>query len=452
MKAKAIFLLAGLACFCGCRPPHPALVPEISPPLQQEEVFSWKGSMAGDILFPCAGGVGWVDASGAIVIWNPASRSSLEFSLPFPVTAPPFRQGDFLVLRNVESDRLLVYDLAALTVKFESRNMGAGQILGVDGDSMVYLEGERLAVRLWGKAGGMFHAPLAEKKYFNCFFPPGHILVLGQERLLTFWKETGRFESLPLPQPAASPFFCDGEQVYYGSTRRCLVSFSLRAKRPAWELKLGQVLKRRPFAFAGTVIASPADQTVLQVNRRGSILWWLALQSTMSFDLEPMSEHLAALLLNHEIKFIDPRNGEVTVFQGSGLAASRPLVFGGDLYFMTRNEEACGLQRVGNQYGILIDLEPAKARWVERSVRFTLQPCNLLSPSLACEILDAAGKPVFSKTVKSSEPVSLAWVPLQPGKYTIRVRAKARNRDEQSDLPLEILDLRQVVPAFYLHL
>lgn len=452
MKAKAIFLLSGLACLCGCRPPHPALVPEISPPLQQTEVFSWKGSMAGDILFPCAGGVGWVDASGAIVTWDPAGKSSRVFDLPFPVTAPPFRQGDLLVLKNQASDLLLVYDLAGLAVKFESRHMGAGQILGVDGDCLVYLEGERLAARVWGKANGMFHAPLAEKKYFNCHFSPERVLILGQEHLLTFWKKTGRFESVPLPQPAASPFFCDGGQVYYGSTRRCLVKFPLGAKRPAWELKLGQVLERQPFAFAGAVIASPADQTVLQVNRRGSILWWLPLQSTMSFDLEPMSEHLAALLLNHEIKFIDPGRRQVTAFKGSGLASSRPLAFHGDLYFMTRHEKTCGLQRVGNRYGIIIDLEPAKARFVERSVRFTLQPCNLLEPALTCEILDAAGRPVFSKSVKSSAPVSLAWVPLQPGKYAIRVRAKALNRDEEGAVALDILDPRQVVPAFYLHL
>jgi hypothetical protein len=298
----------------------------------------------------------------------------------------------------------------------------------------------------------MFHAPLTETKYFNCYFYPRRILVLGQERLLIFWKETGKFEYLPLPQPAASPFFCDGEKVYYGSTRRCLVKFSLRGKRPDWELKLGKVLERRPFTFAGMVVASPADQTVLQVNRRGSILWWLALQSTMSFDLEPMSEHLAALLLNHEIKFIDPKRRQVTVFKGQGLPASRPLAFRNDLYFMAQDEKAYRLQRVGNQYGVLIHLEPARARWVERSVRFTLQPCNLLDPSLACEILDAAGRPVFSKSVKSAEPVSLAWVPLLAGKYTIRVQAKALNRDEESEAPLEILDPRQVVPAFYLHL
>ena len=71
MKAKTIFLLAGLAFFCGCRRPHPVLVPEISPPLVQEEVCSWTGRLAGNIIFPCAGGIGWVDAAGGIVTWDP---------------------------------------------------------------------------------------------------------------------------------------------------------------------------------------------------------------------------------------------------------------------------------------------------------------------------------------------------------------------------------------------
>ena len=42
----------GLAFFCGCRRPHPALVPEISPPLVQEAVFSWPGRLAGECHFP----------------------------------------------------------------------------------------------------------------------------------------------------------------------------------------------------------------------------------------------------------------------------------------------------------------------------------------------------------------------------------------------------------------
>ena len=57
------------------------------------------------------------------------------------------------------------------------------------------------------------------------------------------------------------------------------------------------------------------------------------------------------------------------------------------------------LQRVGNRYGIDIDLEPAPVRWLGQSVRFAVQPRNLLEPAWDCVIRDAAGKPVFSKSM-----------------------------------------------------
>lgn len=450
---KFLFLLAVLAVSYGCRPPRPILVPEISPPLVQEEICSWTGLLAGDILFPCAGGIGWVDAAGRIIACDVEKKTATAvFAVPFAVTVPPFVQNDLLVLRDKDSDRLLVYDLAAGGVKFESRNMGLGQILGVASDGLVYLDGGRPAVQFWEKPGEVFRALAADEEFFNCHFSPERILVLGRHRLYTFWKKNGRFESEPLPQPAASPFYCDGEHVYYGASGRLLVKYAIGKKRLVWKVELGQDLQRRPFAFAGAIMASSADHNVLQVNPRGSILWWQALGSTMSFDLLPMSENLAAVLLNREIKFIDPRRRQVTVFQGMTRPLGPPLAFRRDLYYMAQEGgQACRLLRVGNRFGVDIELEPSPARWVGRSLRFALQPQHLIEPRWECEILDAQGRAAFSKNMAGGERVSLVWVPLQPGKYLIRVRAKALNRDTQSEMPVQVFDPLQVVPGFFLH-
>jgi hypothetical protein len=454
MKFKMpLILLAALSLYPGCRSQRPALVPEISPPLIQEEVGSWTGRLAGEAIFPLAGGIGWVDASGQVIACDVEKKTTaVAFAVPFPVTARPFLQGDLLVLTDEASDRLLVYDLVADGVKFESCRLGAGQILGVAPGVLVCQDSGRLAVRFWERPSEVFRAPEAEERYFNCHFSPERILVLGRERLYTFWRKSGTFESAPLPQPAASPFFLENENIYYGSSRRDLVKYSVEKKRPLWELKLGQVLARRPFAFAGSIIASPADQNILQVNPSGSLLWWQALRSTMSFDLLPMSENLAAVLLNREIKFIDPRLRQVTVFQGMSRPLGPPLAFRRDLYYMAHdNGQAYRLLRVGNRYGLDIELEPAPVRWVGRSLRFTVQPQHLLEPRLECVIVDAQGRTAFSKDMEGGEKASLVWVPLQPGKYVIRVKARAKNRDAQGEVPVQVLDPLQVVPGFYLH-
>jgi hypothetical protein len=455
MKSKQLhFLLAVLALFAGCRPPRPALVPEISSPLVQEEVCSWMGSMAGDIIFPCAGGIGWVDATGRIIAWDAAKKSAAAvLELSFRVNDPPFCRPPFLVLRRPQGDRLLVVDLEGPRVLAALDGLRAASLLGVDRDGLVYLEADgRLAVSLWQKPGAVFRAAAGEEKFFDCYFSPERILVLGRERLHTFWKKTGVFESEPLPQPAVSPFYFAGGAIYYGSARRCLVKYAIGQKRPDWVLELGQVLERRPFAFAGAIVASPADQSMLLVNERGSIVWWQALRSTMSYDLLPMSENLAAVLMNRDIKFIDPRHRQVTVFQSAARPLGPPLTFAGDLYYMAREEgQAYRLLRVGNRYGIDIELEPGRVHWTGASLRFSVQTHHLLDPLWECEIVDAQGRPVFSRSMAGGEKAPLVWVPLQAGKYLIRVRAKALNRDALGEVPLQVLDPLQVIPGFYLH-
>jgi hypothetical protein len=452
MKAQSILLLAIFAFSAACSRPRPKLIPEISPPLAQEEVCTWTGAPAWDLLFPCANGVGWIDAAGKIVVCDVGTKKITPvFSVPFAVTVPPFLQGDLLVLQNKASDRLLIYDLAAGAMRFELLNMGIGRVLGVGPEGLVYLDGDRPAVRLWESPQVAFRALDADDRFFNCQFLPEHILVLGRERLYIFWKKTRRFESVRLPQPAASPFHCDGASIYYGSSQRCLVKLPKWWTRPEWMLKLGQVLERPPLAFAGTIVASPEDRNLLQVNRRGSILWWQGLGSALSFDLLPMNENLAAVLLNRKIKFVDPRRRQVTPFQGTARLLGPPLAWRGDLYFMTCEEGTCRLLRLGNRYGVDIELEPSAVLWAGSSLRFTVSTQNLIEPRWECVIIDAQGQTVFSRSMEGESKASLVWMPPQAGKFIIRVRAKGLNRGALGETSLQVLDARQVVPRFYLH-
>ena len=146
--------------------------------------------------------------------------------------------------------------------------MQVEQILGVDRDCLVYLESASLASISGKSRPGFSVRPEPAEKIFNVHFLPDRILILGREHLITFWKTSGKFQRLALPSPAVSAvFLCDGEYIYYGDTQRHLVKFSLAGKRPAWKLQLGQPLERQPFAFAGSIVANPADNNVLQRER-----------------------------------------------------------------------------------------------------------------------------------------------------------------------------------------
>jgi hypothetical protein len=493
MKIQLAFLLGFLSVIAGCGKPRVTLIPEISPPLIQEDVFTWNGQVAGYALFPCAEGIGWVDASGQIVTWNPEKKvAGRVFHLPFAVSDPPFYQGGFLVLKNQAADQLLVFDLARMETSFALKDLQVKQILAVDGSYVVYLDGENLVVFKWQDPAGSVRLPTAENEFFNCHFFPDRILIMSRRQLFVFWKGSGKFQLLPLPLEAATEFLCQGEDIYYGSNQRQLVKYSLRKNKLVWKLKLGQKLERRPLFFTDTMVVNPADNNVLQLNGHGTVCWWSALDSTQQFDLVPMTGHLAAFLLNHEIKFIDLRRQEITtVFKIAGRPSGMPLAYDHYLYFFLPADNMQKLQCVGNQYGIELTLGPDSVMGLGSPISFSFLSNNLVEPNLHMVIRDEAGRTVFSKNiamtdqVAEAEPrstvfgkhramakqaantaagpkvlskkismarrVELFWIPAQAGIYRVQVNVTAQNRNEEKEISIQVFDPQKIIPAFHFH-
>lgn len=452
MKIKLFFLAGLLALSVGCAKPRLALIPEISPPLIQEDVFTWTGQVAGNALFPCAEGIGWVDASGQIVTWNPDKKAAGSvFRLPFAVSDPPFRQGDFLVLKSKADDRLLVYDLKLMKTSFELRDKKIKKILAVTGNCLVFLDGENLTVYSWQNPAGIFSWPTAENEFFNCHFFPERILIMSSRQLFVFWKSNRKFQVLPLPLAAAGDFLCQGDCIFYGSSQRQLVKYSLRKNKLVWKLKLSQNLERQPFVFANNIVISPADNNVMQLNRQGSVQWWLALNSILRFNLLPMADHMAAFLVNRDIKFVDFRRRQATVFKSTGRPAGMPMVYNHDLYFLLTAGKTQKLQRVGNRYGIDVTLAPKKTQMLGAPITFSVQTINLLKPLLHCVIRDEAGQEVLSKKFAMASRASLVWLPTRAGVYRLRVSAAARNCDAEKEISFQVFDPQKIVPEFYFH-
>jgi hypothetical protein len=440
-----------LAALLACAAPRLVPVAEISPPLIQEEVFAWSGQVAGQELFSCRNGIGWVDAAGQIVTWDPEKRAAGEpWPLPFAVGDPPFRQGDFLALKSRAEDHWLVIDLARMETRFDVRDLRAKQILGVDGDHLVYADGESLVVLSRLEPAGNFRWPAVENKFFNCHFSSEHILIMSDRRLFVFRRRDGQFQQLPLPVEAAAGFFCRGKFIYYGSSRRQLVKYSWREQRLAWKLKLGQSLERQPFISGGAIIIAPADNNVLRVSDSGSVRWWLALHSIPQFDLLPMADHLAAFLLNGEIAFIDFRRRGETVFKMIGRPVGPPLVYGHDLYFFLAAEEKQKLQRVGNRYGLELTMDPERALWLGEAVRFSILVHNLLGPKLRLVISDAEGQALLAKDFGVAERAEPVWIPPRAGVYRLQASAAARNRNDDKELSFQVFDPREIFLNLYL--
>jgi hypothetical protein len=450
MKLYIFFLSVLLA---ACAPRNLTLVPPVSPPLQQEEVFAWSGQAAGNRLFACAAGIGWVDTSGQIVTWDPEKKAAGRgIRLPFAVSEDLFCQNGFLALPGQAKDRLLIFDLARMETRFVASDLTLRRILAVDGRHVVYLDGESLVVRDWQKQDGDFRQPARDLEFFNCHFLPERILILSRSHLFVFWKQDGRFQQFPLPVPAAGAFVHLGGNIFYGSSQRELANYSLRLNKLDWKMKLGHDLERQPLAQSGTVVVSPADNSILQLNRRGSVRWWLALDSILLYNLVPLADHLAAFLLNNEIKFIHCRGQEVIVFKISGRPTAMPLAYKNDLYFFMADGKELRLQRVGNRYGVDVKISPAQVQLPDAPVTFSFQTSNLIRPRIQCVIRDEAGRALLEKKFTPADRGRLVWLPRQAGMYRLQMSAAALNRTVEKELSFLVFDPRRIILYFQLYL
>jgi hypothetical protein len=446
---RPLFLLGLLA---GYSLLQPVSIPEISPPLIQEEVYSWVGPVAGNMLFPCAAGIGWVDPGGRIITWDPDKREAGQaVALPFAVAERPFRQGDFLTLRSQADDRWLIFDLARMETVRVVNGTGARRVLGVDGRHWVYLDGGYLVVSHWPDPAVSYRQPVVEKEFFNCCFVGERILVMSRGHLFIFWKQSGRFERRPLPLPATGEFASVAQEIYYGSSQRLLVKYSLPKRSLAWKLRLGNDLIGRPLVRDGAIVLGTADNTILQVGARGSVRGWRLLDSILEQALVPMDGHLAAFLLDGRVVFIRDRGLGTTAFTLQGRPAGVPLAYGGYLYFFLQDGgPAHKLQRLGNRYGIDIELTPGPAQWLGGTVTISFQTRNLIVPRSRCLIRDDSGKTLLVKDFKTAGRGSLVWLPQRPGTYRVQVSAEALNRREQAEASLRVFDLRAIIPLWRL--
>ena len=201
MKFQTIFSCALLAGLVACSPRALPLFPKSARPCARKKFSPGPARSPATCMFPCAAGIGWVDAAGQIVTWDPEKNSAgTVYPLPFAVSEPPFCQGDFLVLRSQADQRMLIFDLARMETRYVAADLPAKQILAVDGEHLVYLDGENLVVCNWLKPEAIFRQAIGDQEIFNCHFLAGtHSDHEPPASCLFFGVQSGKFQLLPLP-------------------------------------------------------------------------------------------------------------------------------------------------------------------------------------------------------------------------------------------------------------
>ena len=84
-----------------------------------------------------------------------------------------------------------------------------------------------------------------------------------------------------------------------------------------------------------------------------------------------------------------------------------------------------------------------------RSIKFDLQPNNLIEPELKIDILDKSKNKVFEKLIKNREPLSFVWIPVKPGIYGVIIKVNSKNQKKfEVEQNFNVIDLDEILRKY----
>lgn len=447
--AISIFLFFS---FLICRGEKSGSLPEITPILSEENLLLLKTRPLANRLFATVGGLLFVEPEGNISKFDFRSGMIIDRThLVDAIEEAVMVQNGLLALKQTGTDRWIVLDPATMRKCGGFAGSDIRKVFGVNGRYLVYRSEERLVFAAFPKGDILASFPVGSHRFLGCVFLEDAVLVMTEEKLLRFVSSTRSVQEIDLAEKPASGFLYDRGDIYYGSSSRLLIRFSLGKKKAVWKLKLGGLLIDPPLKLARHICILPLDQNAYFVNFSGTVSWWTQLDSIRQYPPVAMSENLAVFLMNGEVKFLNPRKKIVCSLKLVSRALGCAVSGGGYVYFLAAGESdgETAIARVGNRIAIDIAIESPPPRFAGQLLVFSLFPRNLIKPACKVQILDGAGNLIQEKGFAVGQNPRILWIPEKSGDYLLKAEARGGNAVRQNQLKVTIIDWNEILRNFY---
>jgi hypothetical protein len=437
--------------FLICRGEKSGSLPEITPVLGEENLLILKTRPLADRLFATVDGFLFVEPEGSISKFDFRSGMIVDrVHLLASIEEAVMAQNGLLALKQAGIDRWIVLDPATMRTCGE---FGIRDVVGVNGRYLVYRSEGRLMFAAFPKGNVLASVPLGSHKLLGCVFLEDTVLAMTEEKLLRFSPSAGRVQEIDLAEKPVSGFLYDRGDIYYGSSSRRLIRFSLGKKKSVWKLKLGGLLSETPLKLARHICVLPLDQNAYFVNFSGAVSWWMQLDSIRQYPPVTMSENLAVFLMNGEVKFLNPRRKTVRGLKLTSRALGGGISGRGYVYFPAAGESGgeTEIARVGNRIAIDISAESPAPRFSGQSLVFSLVPRNLVKPVCKAKLFDDSGKLILEKEFAAGQNLRILWIPEKSGDYLLQAEARGANAVRQNQLKVAIIDWNDILGNFFFH-
>ncbi len=472
MKIRNVFLLLFLILSVPALFAAASKIPEISPSLNQEELINLTGKPVIKAIIPFESKLILVGWNGEIFRWNPDEKMiDLRLSPERPVQADCFSQGKYLILKAQAPDNnpgtptsYMIYDLSSMKKIAELKKRTIHHIIGLNQSLICYVPNDEkmqpvIVNYLTGET--VKTVPTDEKEsVFNGQWQGNSLYVLSTKSLhiIDMNPANPAIQSIQLKDTAASGFLLDGNYIYYGSSTRELVHFSVKSHKNKWKFLLGDNLKVEPTKIGKYIIIVAKDNNIYFFNKNGTLYWWDKLDSSLQYAPLPMKDFVAVVLWDKRIKFLDYKHKKSQNFPLERLAVTNPVCINHYIYIVSQEDKEEGaedpyttyrrLAKIGNYYGVEVSNEPQGLIPVGKSVLFSLNPVNLIDPDYEIKIFTKPAEPeskpelVLDKKLSKKDKPTFIWIPKTEAEHNLQILIKSKSHSnvliEKTLTPVDI--------------
>jgi outer membrane protein assembly factor BamB len=464
------------------------VVPEISRALLDETVLEIKKNEdTAETIIAHNSDLVFFTLKGKIYRLNPGKKLlNFLYDLTIDIDPEITLHKDIVLLKKKDSNDYIVFDLRQMKVIKTLANVKADKIICVDADHGIigYTSKNQLIFIHYPSGKTLSESKIEADKDIGAdtgvvFYnsentmmggAPG-ILILSSHHLYIFDARQHSVETVELKHKAFSGFLLEGSTIYYGSEERHLVKFSLNSRKVKWKFTIADHLKLKPQKAGPYIVIAPEDNNIYFFNKRGTLVWWEKLNSTRLLPPVVMKENVAVFLWDKSIKFFNYEKKKPFVYPLDRTVFSNSLRIGEYLYVIAQlktGEESDidteadtgqgeaqlkAITKIGNNYGVEIETDPADIIPMGKSIKFNLNKFNLIEPELKIQILNPAGESVFDKTLSEKDDPSFVLIPNQPGGYNVVIEVNAENKKElRIEDTFDVIDVEKILKRYYYHL
>ncbi len=434
-------------------------IPEVSPDITHSKIFEDDLSDSPLGYISHRQSVYVIFKSGIINRFDIVSKKiNSQYRCRFELEAVLRKSGHILALSKSGGRGFCFFDMEKMRLLFESDSKAPETLLHLDSTSYTYQQGTRIHIMDFNNRLEIAELTLENPENVQCFSDGEGWIIVSSDKLFKVDRDTKAKRTMRLSDPIASLALKSGDQLFYCSKDRFLVSYSIQRQKNAWRFKLPAHFAARPVKAKEYIAVLLKDYHLYFFNRNGSLYWWSRLGTMPFLPLLPMDENIAIALRprkNPSIKFFNIREKKISSYS-IGIPFRTYSAHQKQLYCVAEqlNEEdgdnGYQILEVGNKFDLDITIGSDSYQVKGKVIEFQLNPINLIKPEFEITILDSEKKAVYSHQIRSDKYLRFFWLPRRAGDYEVQVLTRTQNRGHlKTNRTFTVLDWEQMQNEFY---